>query len=706
MWSTDNSFNDFCASSPTQQQDDLSVSTFANTTTNNNSVENNNTNNNNNNNNNANETKEKSKQPRKQKVACVYCNKLHKKCDGEAPNSCTRCKKKGIPCVYLPPQKRGPKSKKRKTNEKKDEHLEYIEQLTCGSTMCGNGHSPMYHQRFQQPIQSPMPQPQQQALYYPPTQQQSFNNFQQPTIPQSNIINNVDIDNYINELTMNRNYPQGSSSWNPNTSNSNMMNNNNSLISYNPSPLLDQQFVVSVHTRTLIDQFLDSVTCHSLVDRNLLDNAINKVVGSYNSDPTGASLLVNIACALGAQRIEDKKNMMEFFNRARHQAGLLFDEPSRETSCALSLMSIYACSEGERIKGQLYNKVAMEMSLELSNYQIDNDKYYQTFNYLSLSMTIAKFLFELNLLKIEDDTIEILIKNNNNNNSNNNQIQTFKELVKNIKTFLSCSSVQTSITDIENKVFNMNLVEGSEEMAFTSILLYYYLSSRIALVSHNQIEYISILRKLELLEKYLESESFKREDVQKNVHRFCLYSLRSDILVRCGLDKMGLHCATKATGLSAKPTFWKSSPLIIFFFPLLIKVNLSVNDSSMSIENYKALKLISSKFTVLKQTLFDMINVMNKRHEFIDLLESERNANQNFMPQGYSTVTQGNINFTNSNNNMLLPNDNWLATLDDTPCTSDCQDLTELLQQLGSANDQQDYQAKLESIWQSINTQQ
>lgn len=62
-------------------------------------------------------TQGKSKEKKKPKIACVYCNKLHsmynyfsiipltnyfflilEKCDGESPNACTRCKKKGIPC--------------------------------------------------------------------------------------------------------------------------------------------------------------------------------------------------------------------------------------------------------------------------------------------------------------------------------------------------------------------------------------------------------------------------------------------------------------------------------------------------------------------------------------------------------------------------------------------------------------------------------
>ena len=75
-----------------------------------------------------------SEKKRKHKSACVYCNKLHskyftniqflllyfpkiEKCDGEAPNSCTRCKSKGISCAYLPPQKRGPKKRKSSSSD-------------------------------------------------------------------------------------------------------------------------------------------------------------------------------------------------------------------------------------------------------------------------------------------------------------------------------------------------------------------------------------------------------------------------------------------------------------------------------------------------------------------------------------------------------------------------------------------------------------
>jgi len=49
------------------------------------------------------------------KLACEYCSKLHKKCDGDHPNPCTRCKQKGIPCNYVQRRKRGPKTKRMKT---------------------------------------------------------------------------------------------------------------------------------------------------------------------------------------------------------------------------------------------------------------------------------------------------------------------------------------------------------------------------------------------------------------------------------------------------------------------------------------------------------------------------------------------------------------------------------------------------------------
>lgn len=50
------------------------------------------------------------------KLACEYCSKLHKKCDGEHPNPCTRCTQKGIPCKYIQRRKRGPKTKRVKTS--------------------------------------------------------------------------------------------------------------------------------------------------------------------------------------------------------------------------------------------------------------------------------------------------------------------------------------------------------------------------------------------------------------------------------------------------------------------------------------------------------------------------------------------------------------------------------------------------------------
>jgi phosphopantothenoylcysteine decarboxylase len=48
------------------------------------------------------------------KMACVNCSKLHKKCDGDSPVPCTRCATKGLDCVYQERRKRGPKTKRTK----------------------------------------------------------------------------------------------------------------------------------------------------------------------------------------------------------------------------------------------------------------------------------------------------------------------------------------------------------------------------------------------------------------------------------------------------------------------------------------------------------------------------------------------------------------------------------------------------------------
>nr|CAG4709822.1 unnamed protein product [Naegleria fowleri] len=645
------------------------------------------------------------KEKKKPKIACVYCNKLH---NGESPNACTRCKKKGIPCVYLPPQKRGPKSKKRKNDGGgvAEEEDYSFDPLTCAAGLCNSSQQgnlylsnqqlqgPFYHYNQQQP-------PQQQA-----TQQLISNNScsSQPVAQpqQPKVASSTDLNVYINELSKSNTAREASS-----TQIAVPSNNWNNYQTSALSPLSGLQFIVNVHTRTLVDQFLDSVTCHSLVDRSMLDNALNKAV-AFSSEPTGSQLLTNIVCAMGAQRLEDRKNCVDFFNRARNQASYLFDRPSRETSCALSLMGIYACSEGERIKGHMYNKIALDMASDLCGYQLETDKYWQSLFALTFATTFSKWLFELNILKVDDNSFDILAKHGS--NPNHPQIPAIRDLVNTINSYINSPRCAREIEAIETKISEQSLVKGSEEITFTALLVYYLLISRLATLANNQVEYISILRKLELLERYIESENFNRDDLQKNVHRFCLYSLRADILVRCGLDKMGMHCATKATGLAAKPTFWKSAPVIILFFPTLIRVNLNVNDSSMSVENYKALKVISSKFVVLKYTLFDMINVMNKRSEFKDLLESERQH----IPQGFSN-SSGYMSFAESPQcDSAPPAQDWTGSfspaLENSNTANNCNtasqscfpnDLTELLQQLGQSVDHQDYQNKLEYIWQS-----
>ncbi|EFC49861.1 GAL4-domain-containing protein [Naegleria gruberi] len=626
------------------------------------------------------------KSKKKQKVACVYCNKLHKKCDGEPPNTCSRCSKKSIPCVYLPPQKRGPKSKKRKTTDGEDDDY-YSTELTTEAQLSTTANQNEQIQQLQ--LQQAQQQFNTPVYFNHGTSQQRSQQLEHVTTAhQSQIVGSIDLDTYISESLFSPISNRDSNQIQP---------------TYQSSPLTGLQFAVNVHTRTLVDQFLDSVTCHSLVEKNMLENALTKAV-TYSSEPTGYQLLTNIVCAMGAQRLEDRKNCIDFFNRARNQASYLFDMPSRETSCALSLMGIYACSEGERIKGHIYNRIALDMSTNMCRYQVENDKYFHSLSALSLATNFSKWLFELNILKVEENSIDILLKHGN--NPNHPQVPQIRDLVKSVKSFINSQYCMRKIEDLENRINDMTLVKGSEEISFTAILVYYLLDSRIASLSNNnQVEYIKLLRKLETIEKYVESDKFNRDDIQKNVHRFCLYSLRSDILVKCGLDKMGLHCATKATGLAAKPTFWKSAPDIILFFPVLINVNLNVNDSSMSIENYKSLKIISSKFVVLKYTLFDMISAMNKRSEFSDLLATEK---QHVTSSSVSNAT-GTLQFPNDIpmcESCIVGQDGWDASalFEDANNESCFQttDITEMLQQLGTAHDHESYQNKLESIWQSI----
>ncbi|EFC46412.1 predicted protein [Naegleria gruberi] len=417
-----------------------------------------------------------SEKKRKHKSACVYCNKLHKKCDGEAPNSCTRCKSKGISCAYLPPQKRGPK--KRKSSSSDD--LENSDNVTNHEIAVD--------------------------------EKQSNNSIDQ----------------------FNENHSQAFP-----------------ITSLYSSPLSGLQFNVTTQTRTLMNQFLDCVTCHSLVDGPMLDQCLNSSLMSpinHSPDPYGFHLLLNIVCAMGAQRLEDRKNCVDFFNRARSQASYLFDHPSREASCALSLMGVYACSEGERVKSHMYNRIALEMSSSICSYQVEDDKFYQALSALSFANSISKFLAELGVNKLEE--IEKIDEN-------------MQKIVEETSNYLTSSKCTRKIEQLERKISEMSLIKGSEEISFTATLVYYLLYSRVAYLSNNQTELIGILRKLETLEKYIESDKFQKHDIQKNVHRFCLYSLRADILVRCGLEKMGLHCATMASGLASRATFWKSAPFQI-----------------------------------------------------------------------------------------------------------------------------------------------
>lgn len=54
------------------------------------------------------------------KIACTYCRKQHRRCDGENP--CNNCKKKGIECIYIARRKRKQQPKrKRATKDSTDQ---------------------------------------------------------------------------------------------------------------------------------------------------------------------------------------------------------------------------------------------------------------------------------------------------------------------------------------------------------------------------------------------------------------------------------------------------------------------------------------------------------------------------------------------------------------------------------------------------------
>jgi phosphopantothenoylcysteine decarboxylase len=96
-----------------------------------------------------------SKKRKINKMACVNCSKLHKKCDGESPVPCTRCAAKGLDCVYMERRKRGPKTKRTKCGGGfEEDDYDCTEPNTPGPTDYHSQRTPSMPEKFSFPSSS------------------------------------------------------------------------------------------------------------------------------------------------------------------------------------------------------------------------------------------------------------------------------------------------------------------------------------------------------------------------------------------------------------------------------------------------------------------------------------------------------------------------------------------------------------------------
>lgn len=448
---------------------------------------------------------------RKGHQACSNCNKLHKKCDGIKPHPCSRCTKKGIECIYLPPKKRGPKTGSKITKKRKTKTHQEI--------------------NF-------------------PNSQEIYLQF-------------------------------------------------NSILFH------------------FIDFYTDVYKIQNLVNKESLKNI---VTGKQVSQISSEQFLLFSVLTMSAQHIGDRKHAREFFQRARHLSGFMFDQIDYSTACAMSLLSLYCCTEADQQRASIFNKNACEI---IENLNLNVESYlYRTCYYVSILIFIAKIMHQSNHLVVGDIREDKL-----------------KELVLTPSYDANYALMSHHVRNGEQMI--QLKIEGLSESTIIPILLKYNLDVMI----QKDLNYNSILSKLDLIDSYVESsEYYKISFVDKVIIQFCIYATRVHVLSNCGHEYLPLATiyAQKASELTRNTYFNLCTPIVICFFPYVVNFCLRMNYRDLLLMNYQALENISRKFIIaaiaadsLKMILenpppqiMDQPQIMN--HEITnDIMKQTENVHEN-----------------------------------------------------------------------------
>lgn len=122
----------------------------------------------------------------------------------------------------------------------------------------------------------------------------------------------------------------------------------------------------------------------------------------------------------------------------------------------------------------------------------------------------------------------------------------------------------------------------------------------------HKVDFNALLKKLDMIEQYVESDRYLGGPVNKIILQFCIHATRAQVLyVKGSFESKALAVisATKATELTKSPYFQMVAPVVICFFPSIINAHLETNDFTNIVQIYKSLKEVSNRFTVGTITL-------------------------------------------------------------------------------------------------------
>lgn len=570
-------------------------------------------------------------------VACANCHRMHKKCDSNFPNPCARCSKRGVQCMYAPPRKRGPKKKEKKTEtsthgnsgrigkRRKSSNASVV--ATADITTVAEG------------IFKAEQEPENQQL--PPSS--NFHILSSVVPPISTPLrtalginnSNESMFNMINSSSSSALGSESALSVPPNapTPQSFLQSENTSIgirslysdrnaIAINVeqikqfdmlSPLLPQQqrdFVRAVRIR-LVDIFCATFgTCKMVTAQKLQKvlQAVDDLEGLCVTDQSRRSeydispfcLMLDAIMAHACQLLNDRQHAMEFFEKATKKAKQLLNNADWETCIAMALLSLFAFTTNEENRSNMYSKIALNMAEELST-KLD-DSIYHVIKSLSMKYEISKIAISLNHFGLESHLIDNPCKDIE-------QMKLYERITGTVFHKVVSGEIREWLSQYVGSIAQKKLSPDFEDVVLTTTMVAYmtnliitrYLDDANAKCSAIQ----DVLDKLQVLDSYVTDPMIWPED--RTYHSFAIYTLRAESHRRLdSLDKSRVW-ADKATALTTAANFYKSPPVIVLYFPILLAVHIKLGSTTALSQTIEALKSCRLKYPILDRTYEDIM---------------------------------------------------------------------------------------------------